>query len=518
MGVLGGVPFVVAPGITYGIGFQMLATTSSIPTALAADIIVGVVVLCFALVSRRAKMITSLPEDYRLGVAAGIGALLALIGVRSMNIVPFGSTSYVTTFSYKTVLGVCGVILIAVIQAMSSKELASSAFAISIIVITIASVIVRAAQNNQILPPNSATLPSISPLLMTQPDFTLFGYNDGNNFAIFSYIILTSLNKLFDLVATIAALILLAVMSRLGYSKDTFVSVLSESEKCVRIYLVDAICNMIVAPLLGCAVVTPFIESAAGIVVGGRSGLTSVVTGSLFLISALFANAIATIIPSEASGGAILVACFSIIQGLQHVDYTRTTRSIPALMAFVLIPFTSSIGVGVSFSYITLFVIWCLTPNWVKLRGQMVVMFTACVLLLCIETRLINTVPVLGGVLGGCVIFSAIFGALMVAYREKFEKWYGQSQFDVGSSSNKGGLHTHSGNGGDGNDPRGCLSRWMPWGPRIGTRVSTQNSNSEVPKSPTAEKPRPLSVVTARPAKSTTFESQEVSPSSTREP
>jgi adenine/guanine/hypoxanthine permease len=83
----------------------------------------------------------------------------------------------------------------------------------------------------------------------------------------------------------------------------------------MRIYLVDGLCNAVVAPLLGTAIVTPFIETAAGIVVGARTGLASVVTGALFLISCFFARSIATIIPSEASGGAILVACFFIIQG-----------------------------------------------------------------------------------------------------------------------------------------------------------------------------------------------------------
>jgi AGZA family xanthine/uracil permease-like MFS transporter len=83
----------------------------------------------------------------------------------------------------------------------------------------------------------------------------------------------------------------------------------------MKIYFIDGFCNALVAPLLGTSIVTVFIETAAGIVAGARTGLASVVTGTLFLISCLFATSIATIIPSEASGGVILVACFYIIQG-----------------------------------------------------------------------------------------------------------------------------------------------------------------------------------------------------------
>ena len=83
----------------------------------------------------------------------------------------------------------------------------------------------------------------------------------------------------------------------------------------MRIYLVDGFCNTLVAPLTGTSILTVFIETAAGIVAGARTGLAAVITGILFLISSLFARSIATIIPSEASGGVILVACFLVIKG-----------------------------------------------------------------------------------------------------------------------------------------------------------------------------------------------------------
>lgn len=83
----------------------------------------------------------------------------------------------------------------------------------------------------------------------------------------------------------------------------------------MKIYIADGICNAVLGPFLGTSILTVFIETAAGIVAGARTGFASVVTGSMFLVSCLFATSIASIIPSEASGGVILVACFYIIQG-----------------------------------------------------------------------------------------------------------------------------------------------------------------------------------------------------------
>jgi len=207
----------------------------------------------------------------------------------------------------------------------------------------------------------------------------------------------------------------------------------------MRIYIVEGFCNALVAPLLGVSIVTPFIESAAWIVVGARTGLASVVTGSLFLISCLFAAPIATIIPAEASGGAILVACFYIIQDLKYIDYERTPRAIPALMAFVLVPFTASISVGASFSFVVLIAIWAITPNLVKITPQMVVAFALSVLLLVVETGLVTSTAAMGAVLGGCIASAAILGLILHCCGAQLKDMIGDSFFDVSANSKAGG-------------------------------------------------------------------------------
>jgi len=179
---------------------------------------------------------------------------------------------------------------------------------------------------------------------------------------------------------------------------------LAESDKVMRILLVDGFCNTLLAPLLGVSIVTPFS--------GARTGLASVVTGSLFLISCLFAAPIASIIPPEASGGAILVSCFFIVQYLKYIDFERMPHSVPALMAFVLIPFTSSISVGASFSFVVMIGIWVLTPERVDINLQMIVAFGVAVLLLVVETGLVTDTATMGAVLGGLFLFVLFAGFL----------------------------------------------------------------------------------------------------------
>jgi len=209
MGVIAGVPFTIAPGVSFAGTFQATAIAIGSPqVVLACNIIVGLIVVLFGATSKKTKVIHVMPEDYRLGLAAGIGGFLALIGARSMNIVPFGTTAYVTSFSYKTILGLAGVVLIAVIKSLQVR-LAAYAFIISIVAITIISVIIRAASNEPILPLDyESGVASLQPLVETLPSFENWNAHD---FVIFKYIVQQSVTKLFDLLATITALILLAV-------------------------------------------------------------------------------------------------------------------------------------------------------------------------------------------------------------------------------------------------------------------------------------------------------------------
>lgn len=205
MGLIGGMPLVLAPGITFSLAFQDALMVIDYPNVLACDIIIGLIILLFGATSRKTKIISVMPEDFRLGTAAGIGGLLAFVGVRNMNLVLPNLALNTSTFSYRTILGILGFIIITVFRAMR-KEAAAFAFIVSIITITILSVIIRYVTHGEIVPSN-VSLPPISSIGVT-PNFQKWSQN---SFTVFSYLVRQSLNKLFDLVATLTALILLAV-------------------------------------------------------------------------------------------------------------------------------------------------------------------------------------------------------------------------------------------------------------------------------------------------------------------
>jgi hypothetical protein len=148
--------------------------------------------------------------------------------------------------------------------------------------------------------------------------------------------------------------------------------------------------------------------------VGARTGLSAVVCGSLFLISTLFASPIASIIPMSAIGPVVFVSCLPVVQALKYVDFGSPTRTIPAFLAFFLMTFTNSIGVGVSFSFVILFVSFALSPDWNLLTPQMVCTFFICTVLLLIETGLVNNIEVLGAVVGGFALASIVLTLLML--------------------------------------------------------------------------------------------------------
>jgi len=409
MGVFGNMPIVVAPGIT-GIALQTVSTVIGPNGAKAAALIVGLLIFTFALFSKRIKMISSIPEDYRLGVAAGKGGVIALIALRNTGLIHPTLIGFNNFFSYNVILSLVGFMIIIFFQ---SRRLVTLSFVGEIVIITTASLIIRGATGTTIVTEAQGAIIDLAQIAGV-PSFA--GFIDANAFGLFKYVIGATIHTLIDILATVTAIILMCVVrTNIGYDKETFTSVLSESAKCYNIFMCIAVCQVLVSPFLGVAPVTPFIQSTAGIMVGARTGLSAVVCGTLFLISTLFASPIASIIPLSAVGPVVFVSCLPVVQALKYVDFDSPSRTIPAFLAFFLMTLTNSIGVGVSFSFMILFVSFALSADWVILTPQMVCSFLVCTVLLLIETGLVTSMNVLGAVIGGFSA-AAIIISLLMAY------------------------------------------------------------------------------------------------------
>jgi AGZA family xanthine/uracil permease-like MFS transporter len=405
MGLIGDLPVVLAsglPGITYG----DLARTIGAPGAQGAVLVVGLLVSCFAFISRQIHFIAAIPEDLRLGMAAGKGGLIALVALRNMGIVSTTGTAFVSVFNYNMILSMVGLgVLIALLQ----RQMNRMSYIISIAVVVFLSLVIRAATGTVILRPFDMEVPTVS-ALAGAPDFTSWTSSPNNAYTVFRYIIVNSIQIIIDMVVTITAIVLTAVVSRLGYDREIFTYTLSDSAKMVRVFGTIGLVNVIIAPWFGVAPATPFIQSTAGIVVGARSGLSAVVCGSLFIMLSMCANPVATIIPLAAMGPVVFMACLPSVQGLKFIDYHLPSRYGPALFAFFLMTLTSSIPMGCSYGITLLVGVWICTGDWKYFSPQLMACFYVCIVLLVMETQLVTTVEGLGALLGGA------FGLIIITW------------------------------------------------------------------------------------------------------
>ena len=106
----------------------------------------------------------------------------------------------------------------------------------------------------------------------------------------------------------------------------------------------------------GCSPVTSYVESSAGVEAGGRTGLTAVVVGLLFLL-AIFFSPLASIVPAYATSGALIYVAILMLGGMEKLDWSDTTELVPSLIMIVMIPLTFSIANGIALGFISYVVI-----------------------------------------------------------------------------------------------------------------------------------------------------------------
>lgn len=127
------------------------------------------------------------------------------------------------------------------------------------------------------------------------------------------------------------------------------------------VLLVDSL-GAVCGGLFGCSSVTSYVESAAGVGEGGRSGLTSVVTGALFLLAAFFTPVVA-IVPAYATAPALILVGFLLISGVRAIRWDEVTTALPAFLTLIMIPFTFSISKGIGFGFIAYALLKLLAGN-----------------------------------------------------------------------------------------------------------------------------------------------------------
>ncbi|HJV66476.1 MAG TPA: NCS2 family permease [Geomonas sp.] len=327
-------PFAIAPYMSENafIAFVVVKVMGySWQTALAAVFFAGVIFTLLTLFRVRSWLAESIPLSLKCAFAAGIGLFLTFIGLNETGIVALGVAGApvkLGNISQPSVLLALFGLLLTVIL-MSRKVL--GAMMIGIVATTIASIALKVTP----LPAQFFSLPpELSPILF-KLDFA-----GALKPAFFPIILTVFIMAFLDTVGTLLGLSMRAdLLDEEGN--------LPEIEKPM---MADALATVL-APLLGTTTTGAYIESAAGIEEGGRTGFASLVTALLFLL-ALFLAPVFTIVPPHAYGIALIVIGSFMLSPLTRIDFDDLTELIPAFLTIVLMIFTYNIGVGMTVGFI----------------------------------------------------------------------------------------------------------------------------------------------------------------------
>ena len=333
MGFFANWPVGLAPGMglnaffTYSVVGEM---GHSWETALGAVFLSGVLFFIMSATSLRKWMIESIPTNLRIAMASGVGFFIGFIGLKNGGIIISNESTFLSLGDFssnETLLAALGFLLIAILSIRNVK----GSIIISILIITILSLIFDLVDFNGII----SYPPSLSPVFMK---LDIIGALD---IAMISIIASFLFVNLFDTTGT-----LFGVATRANFIDDKGSIInLDKALKC------DS-STSVIGTFFGCAPVTSYVESSSGIEAGGRTGLTAITIGFLFLLS-IFLSPLASIIPSYATAGALIYVSMLILSGIQKLDWSDLSELIPSLIIIVMIPLTFSIADGISLGFIT---------------------------------------------------------------------------------------------------------------------------------------------------------------------
>ena len=360
MALLANYPFALAPGMGLNAYFAYTVCGTmgySWKVALMAVFIEGIIFIVLSLTNVREAIFNAIPATLKKGVSAGIGLFITFIGLQGAHIVVANDTtllSYVKFTENWHTEGICAVLALIglMVTAVLYIKKVKASILIGILVTWILGMLCQLTGIYHV--DVEAGYYSLYPTLQLT-DFSAitktFGQcfsADFHNVGIFNFIVVLLSFLFVDMFDTLGTLI--GVSDKAG--------MLDKDGKLPRVkqaLLADAIATSAGA-VLGTSTTTTFVESSAGVGAGARTGLSSVVTGFLFLISILFAP-IFTAIPGFATAPALIFVGFLMISAIVKVDFEDLTEAIPAYLCLIAMPLMYSIAEGIAIGVISYVVI-----------------------------------------------------------------------------------------------------------------------------------------------------------------
>ena len=353
MGLYANYPIALAPGMGLNAYFAAIAVGTMGLTwqvALGAVFCSGVLMLILSVLPVREWVVNSIPRSQKVAIAAGIGFFLVIIGLRNAGAVVGNEATLVTLGNLAQWPVVLALLAFFGIVALEHRKVPG---AVLICILVVAGIGWLAG-----LSPAPAALvaapPSLAPTL-GQLDIQA-AFEVGLLAIVFAFLMV----DLFDTSGT-----LVAVLNEAGLTDD------EGKVPGLRRALVADSSATIVGSLLGTSTTTSYIESAAGVRAGGRTGLTAVVVAALF-IGAILLAPVATAVPGYATAPAILFVGCVMARAMRNIEWDELTECVPAIVTALAMPFTYSIATGIGFGFITYVVIKVVAGRGTDLNAAVV--------------------------------------------------------------------------------------------------------------------------------------------------
>ncbi|SDG22487.1 NCS2 family permease [Phytopseudomonas seleniipraecipitans] len=364
MGLIANYPIALAPGMglnaffTYTVVMGMGHTWQ---VALGAVFLSACLFFLLSIFKIREWIINSIPLELRSAIAAGIGLFLALIALQNAGIVAANPATMVglgDLGSPAALLAILGFFLIIGLEALRI----TGAVLISILVVTGLSILLGVSEFGGLV----SMPPSLAPTFM---QLDIAGALDvGLISVIFAFLFV----DLFDNSGT-----LIAVAKKAGLMRKD-----GHLPKMGRALIADSTAAL-GGSLLGTSTTTSYIESAAGVSAGGRTGLTAIVVAVLFLFALFFAP-LAGSVPAFATAPALLFVAVLMASGMAEIEWSDITVAAPVVVTALAMPLTYSIATGIAFGFITWVAAKTLAGRYRELNGMLVALAVFCVIKLAL--------------------------------------------------------------------------------------------------------------------------------------
>lgn len=358
MALLANYPFALAPGMGLNAYFAftvVLGMGYSWQIALLAVFVEGLIFIVLSLTNVREAIFNAIPMTLKSAVSVGIGLFIAFIGLQNAKIIINDDSTLLTyqkfageefsTVGITALLALIGILITAVLLIKNVK----GGILFGILITWVLGMICELA--GLYVPNPDAGWFSVIPHAIVSFDFSAIGNTFGQVFkADFASV------KILDFIVIMFSFLFVDLFDTLGtlIGVSSKANMLDKDGKLPRIrgaLLADAVATSIGA-IFGTSTTTTYVESAAGVTEGGRTGLTAIVTGLLFLLALIFSPLFLTI-PSFATAPALVIVGFYMMGSVVKIDFNDMTDAIPAFLCIIAMPLAYSISEGIAIGVIS---------------------------------------------------------------------------------------------------------------------------------------------------------------------